>query len=123
MAETFSISGSWRTTPSAGAQGDITALADLFTTMVIKRKQVTELDLTSDPVVAVALGGSIHVLSVRTVGGRANIRITTAGGSTQVVPVDTLVVIVTDGYPITALDVQRETGVNVQVSLFFAEKA
>lgn len=123
MSETFSIDGDWKTVSPAGGQGVISAVAELFTDLVIKRKQVVELDLTSDAAVAVALGGSIDALVVSTIGGRATVRITHAGGATQIIPVNALLVLVTEDYQISALDVARETGVNVQVSVFFAEKA
>lgn len=124
MSDSFQLQGSWQTTPQAGSlSGELVSLASLNEYVTLKRKSTAELDLTTDDPVVVSLGGNIHVLHVKTIGGKARVRFTSADGAAQALPVDGVLEWICQKVPVTALDVTRETGVNVQVKLFFGEKA
>lgn len=78
-------------------------------------KVIAPLSLLADGPIALALDGlSVNALRVQT-NNPITMRITTAAGTTQVIPVDPLAVIVSLTVPITAIDFTRQSGVATEV--------
>lgn len=126
MADQFRLSGGYGTSPATGAQasGDPQIDANLDERLSLGNKTSFTVSLAADDVSTVDLCGmtNIHVLVLRTVGGKVRARITSADGSTQSVPVDPLLIFISKSVPITALDLTRVAGVPTTVKVFFGER-
>lgn len=122
----FQLLGSYTTAPSSGSpSADPSLNAVLDEKLTLKRKSVREYTLDADGVQAVDLGGlaAAHVVVVKCVGGKAKLRLTSADGATQAVPVDSFAAFISESVPFTALDLTREAGIEVTVKIFLGEKA
>lgn len=88
-------------------------------------EQYSQLTLTNDSPALLPLGGlsSINTLIVKCVGGKVRVRITSADGSQQAVPVDTFLALISASVQITAVDVTRTPGVQTIVRYFLGQKA
>lgn len=126
MADTLQISGAWSSTPlvSDPACGTPSITAPIAETLQLKERQLWEDLLTADPAVAVAFGGvaNAHVVIVKT-NKKVRLRLTSADGSAQAVPVDGFLQLITKTVPYTAIDVTRVAGVDTKVKVFLGEKA
>ncbi len=124
MADTFRITGQWSTSPILGTSSAIPAFdAPIDEIVQIIRKNTDDLTLTVDTPVVVSLGGltNVHVLVIKTIGGKIQLRVTSADGSTQAFPVDTFLMLITQSVPITAIDVTRVANTETQVHVFMGE--
>ena len=65
---------------------------------------------------------SAHVVIIRTVGGRVDVRITHAGGSTQIIPVDALLILTSTTRPITAINLTEPDARAKTVKVFLGEE-
>jgi hypothetical protein len=63
------------------------------------------------------------VVIVKAVGGPIKLRLTSADGTDQVVPVDTFAAIMSASVPFTAVSVQRSPGVATTVRFFLGQLA
>ena len=81
--------------------------------------------LSADSVQSVDLGGlsNVNFLSVRAVGGKIRVRITSADGTNQSIPVDPILVLRSDSVNITALDLTRLANTETEVYIVLAERA
>lgn len=81
--------------------------------------------LTSDAALVVPLGSmtEVNALIVKAIGAKVRVRVTSADGSTQAVPVDSLLVLLAGSVPITAIDLMRVAGVETAVEVFLGQKA
>lgn len=79
--------------------------------------------LSTDSPVNVDLSGlsEAHYLTVRS-SAKVRVRITSADGNNQAIPVNPFAIIVCSGEPITAIDLTREAGVETTVEVFFAQE-
>lgn len=126
MADTFKLSGSYTTQPTSGSpSADPEVVAPIDEAVGLIRKSLSIFDLTVDTPVAVGFGGltNAHVLIVKTVGGKVRLRITTADGATQAIPVDSFYASISLTVPITAIDVTRVAGQPTTVKVFLGERA
>lgn len=89
----------------------------------ITNKELGYYELTADATQAVSFGGctSGNVLIVKTIGGKVRLRITSADGSTQAIPVDTFFALISLSVPFTAVDVTRTAGVETLVQTFIGQ--
>jgi len=114
-------------TPASGSPSAApTVSAPIDETMVLKRApSVSEYELTSDAVQAVAFGPAVnaHVIVIKSVGGKIKARLTSADGATQAIAVDSFSVIISESVPYTALDLTRVSGVTTTVKVLLGEKA
>lgn len=126
MADTFALTGSYSTNPTTGSPSAIPSLnAPLDERMQLENKSVQFFDLTADPAVNVLFpaGFNCNVLVVKVDGGKAKVRITSADGATQSIPVDGFLALTSQSVPITAIDLTRVPGVQVQVQVFMGDQA
>jgi hypothetical protein len=89
----------------------------------ITNKELGYYDLTADAAQVVSFGGCAHgnVLVVKALGGKVRLRITSADGSQQAVPVDSFLVLISLSVPFTAVDITREAGVETFVQTFIGQ--
>ena len=126
MTDTFKLSGDYTTEPATGVVSAVPQLsAQLSETVSLVRKSVQRISLTVDTAVTVDLCGltQFEVLVVKTIGGKVRVRLTSADGSSQAVPVDTLLAVISSSVPYTALDLTRVAGTTTTVEVFMGEKA
>lgn len=127
MAYEFELSGGVTTTPLDGA----TSLApnvdsEIAESMVLARSPTAyEVDLTVDTPVPVQLGGntSVNVVILKTIGGKVRARVTSADGTTQAVPVDSVLIITSRSVPITAIDLTRVPATPTTVLVYLGQLA
>lgn len=126
MSAVFAIVGSYSATPASGSpSADPIVTAPLDERQMLATLQYSQLTLTSDTPVSLPLGGltSANVLIVKAVGGKVRVRITSADGSQQAVPVDTFLALMSASVPMTAVDVTRTPGVQTVIRYFLGQKA
>lgn len=126
MASTFALTGTYQAMPPYGMpSGDplITAPVDERQTLALEL--AGQLLLATDAPVTVPFGGltSASVVVLKVVGGPAKVRLTSAAGATQVVPVDSFLTLMSGAVPFTAVSVEREPGVPVTVKFFLGQRA
>lgn len=124
MADVFNIGGNYTTTPASGApSADPSYIAPIDESLTLIRKHHDTIDLTSDSITPVQFGGVIngHVLIVKTVGGKVQVRVTSSDGSTQSIPVDSFLAVISNTVPITAVDLTRIPGNATTVKIFLGE--
>ena len=125
MAKTYTLNGEWSAAPTVGVPtGEPSVLAPLRESIALSRVSSQEFDLSSDSAVSVNLNGltEIHVLSIKTVGGKVRAQLTSADGTTQSVPVDSVLVLISSSVPVTALTLTRVAGTSTKVHLFMGER-
>lgn len=128
MADKFQIVGSWGTTPQTGsllASGRASELAPINESVVLsKKKGQDDYVLEVDTAVAVDFGGldEAHVVSIFS-DRKIRVRLTSADGATQAVPVDGMLKIISRTVPFTAIDLTRVAAQETRVSVFLGEKA
>lgn len=92
---------------------------------MLATEQYSQLTLASDSPAALPFGGlsEANVLIVKCVGGKVRVRITSADGSQQSVPVDSFLALISASVPMTTVDVTRVPGVQTVVRYFLGQKA
>jgi hypothetical protein len=124
--DTFKLSGSYSTQPLSGSpSADPEVTAPIEELITLKNKAISLYELTADAVQVVGLCGltNAHVVIVKTVGGKVKLRLTSADGTTQSVPVDSFFCVISQSVPFTALDLTRVSGVTTTVKVFLGERA
>lgn len=126
----LSLEGSWVVAPmSSSLLGPVSGLSSISTPLVeslaLAQFSAQRITLSSDSVTAVALGGltAVNALLVKALDGKVRVRVTSADGSTQAVPVDRLLVLLADSVPMTAIDLMRVAGAETTVEVFLGQKA
>ncbi len=126
---TLALNGSVTVTPLASSLlGPVSGLASvavpLLESLALAQFSNLSLTLASDAALVVPLGGmtAVNVLIVKPIGAKVRVRVTSADGSTQAVPVDSLLVLLADSVPLTAIDVMRVSGVETAVEVFLGQK-
>ena len=127
MSDTFKIRGDYLSQPSSGNPSAYpTVSSPIDETLVLSKTPLTaEYVLTADAAQDVAFGhiSNAHVVIIKTVGGKVRVRLTSADGSQQSIPVDSLLVLISQSVPFTALDLTRVTGVQTNVKVLLGERA
>ncbi len=126
MADLFTLAGSYTATPASGSPS-----ADPLVNAPISEQQVLGVQLTSvcaltnDNVTPLPFGciDGATVVIVKAVGGKIKLRLTSADGTDQVVPVDTFAAIMSAAVPFTSVSVQRSPGVATTVKFFLGQLA
>lgn len=126
MADSFKLTGSIVTEPLSGiGSADAELSAPLDEALSLKRKSLVEMELTADSPAAVSFGGVVnaHLLIVKVlVGSEIRLRLTSAKGALQAIPVDGFIILFSGTTPITAIDVTRTAGVATTVEIVLGEK-
>ena len=123
--DTFRFSGSYTTRPTSGnPSGDPEIEASIDERVGLANKVIGLYELTTDSPVSVGLGGltGANVVIVKTVGGKARVRLTSSDGTTQAVPVDSLMVLITSSVAVTAIDLTRGAGVSTTVKVTLGQQ-
>ena len=126
MSDQFTLSGSYTVTPLGGAASlDPNIDSPLSEALTLQSKQYVPVHLTVDTPVPVPYGTVVnaHVIILKTQGGKVKARLTSADGSVQSVPVDSVLIIRSDSVPITAIDLTRVSATDTIVRVFLGEKA
>jgi hypothetical protein len=125
MSDVFSLQGGYTATPASGCpSGSPSVDTPICESIVLKAKQIVEPTLTVDSPIAVGFGGvtSANVVVIKT-HGKVKARLTSADGTTQSVPVDSFLVLISLTVPVTAIDLTRVAGTDTIVEIFLGEKA
>lgn len=125
MASLFSLTGTYAAYPSAGSpSADPTITAPIDERVNLDLELASQLTLTADAPVALPFGGltGASVVVVKSVGGPVVLRLTSAEGALQRVPVDTFVVLMSTGTPYTAIDVTRSPGSLTTIKFYLGER-
>jgi hypothetical protein len=123
--DVFRLLGSYSTQPAEpgsglpGAEASIDEIVSLA-----KAPLVAEYSLTGDSPVSVSLGGlsNVGVLVIKATGGKVRARLTSADGSQQAVPVDSLLILTSLTVPITAIDLTRVAGISTVARVTLGER-
>ena len=125
MANQFVLSGGYTTTPLEGVPSFAPNIdAPIDEAMTIRTKTEYDQDLTVDTPVALQFGGiaSANVVILKSTSGKFRARLTSADGTQQSVPVDSVLVLITQSVPITAIDLTRLPATATTVRVYLAEK-
>lgn len=127
MADLFKLSGQWGTSPQTGsllASGAASLLAPINESVILAQKNFDDYRLLVDTPIAVAFGGvtNAHVVVVFT-DRKIRVRLTSADGAAQAVPVDGYLTIISDAVPFTAIDLTRVAAQETRVKVFIGEKS
>lgn len=131
MGAVLILKGSASVAPTVGTpSGEMVNLGPIEERVLVGFRLDQQFDLTVDtavvvPVLRAASGpfnAGAHVLMVKVVGGKVRVRITTSDGSTQAIPVDSFLSLISLAVPITAVDFTRVASTLTTVKLFMAEK-
>jgi len=110
----------------AFASTEVSTFSGTFDTALVCSQWTTQqYALTSDSAVTVnlsAVDSEANYVSVRVIGSKVIVRITTSDGTSQIVPVDTFFVLRCDSVPITAMTLTRTAGSSASVTLILAKK-
>lgn len=126
MASSFALTGSYTATPSgAYPSGDPMVTASLDERMSLANELVSQLVLDSEGPTSIPLGGldKVNLLVLKVAGNPVTVRLTSAAGTTQAIPVDTFLSLFSRGSDITAIDVTRTLGSLTTIKYFLGEKA
>jgi hypothetical protein len=126
VAYQFVLTGGYTSTPMDGVPSLAPNVdAPIDESMVITKKTESDVDLNVDTPVAVQFGGaaSASVVILKTVGGKVKARLTSADGTTQVVPVDSTFILISRSVPITAIDLTRVPATPCKVIYYLGEAA
>lgn len=98
---------------------------ELIARMPIAAKTSDQFTLSTDAPQSVPLGGltGADVVVLQLVSGSLSASLTSANGSAQIVPVSSLLLLITKGTPVTALSLTRSPGVPTQVHVLLAQAA
>lgn len=126
MSENFTLEGFWRSEPKTTgvvASGCPTFNTPIAETVLLAKKQFTDVALDADAVEAVPFGDVVnaHVVMMKAT-RKVTVRLTTSEGATQIVPVDTVLQLISESVPYTAIDLQRVVGQSTSVKVFLGEK-
>jgi len=126
MADQLTLDGSVTTTPEMGTVSGFPMLAfPLKEAQALAFMQSSKYLLTADAVQSVNFGGvtNASVLLVKCVGGKVRVRVTSADGAVQSVPVDSLFMLLCESVPITAVDLTRVPATETTVEVFLAQRS
>ena len=123
MSSILTVQGSIADVPSEGTPG-VDSSIELDERMLLATgMRVIPIDLGADAPVVVDLTGAtnVHALAILA-DAKVRVRITSADGATQAVPVDGLLLLFSKSVPITAIDLTRVAGVATSVRVLIGSK-
>ena len=126
MSDQFTLSGSYNVTPLGGSASlDPSIDSPLNEALTLQSKQYIPIHLTTDAATPVPYGTVVnaHIVILKAAGGKVKATLTSADGSAQVVPFDTVLIVRSDSMPITAISLTRTLATDTTVRVFLGEKA
>lgn len=126
MADQFTLSGSYTATPASGSpSADPMITAPINESMMLGTELASQITLNADAPASLPFGGlsGVNALIVKCVGGKIIVRITSADGSAQAIPVDSFLALTSASADITAVTVQRTPATQTVVKYFLGQKA
>lgn len=125
MADQFTLSGQYQTSPSVGAPSGFPAvITPLLEQFNIIAKHVDTVTLSADATSPLSFGGvtQAHVLIFVATGGPIQVAMTSTYGTLQVIPCDDLLIIISKTtIPVTAVNLTRTPGVSTTVQVFLGQ--
>jgi hypothetical protein len=125
VADVYSITGSYQSTPAVGvpsAIASVVAPIDESTTLVKKDYDTVSLDADGPQPLPFPSGMTVaNVLNIKTTGGKVTVRVTSADGATQAFPVDPFLALICRSVGITAIDLTRIPGTPTVVDVFIGQ--
>ena len=125
MADTFTLAGSWSANPAIGAPSGIAYFCTpISEALQLTRKDYDTIVLAADAPVAVDFGGGVtsaHVVIIKATGGKVKVALTSADGTLQAIPVDSMLILISRTVPFTALELTRLAGTATQVEVFLGQ--
>lgn len=111
--------------PVGNPSGQPQALVSFDEISYTQRVLTTNIRLTADTAVSLSLGqlAAVNFLSIRADGGKVRVRITSADGTSQSIPVDPFLILRCDSVGITAIDITRTAGIDTDVYAVLGEKS
>lgn len=127
MADKFTSTGSWGTSPQTGSllsSGAPSMSAPVNVSVMLSQKNFDDYVLVADAVVPVAFGGvtNAHVIEIES-DRKIKVRLTSADGAAQVIAVDGRLELISKTVPYTAIDLQRVAGQETRVKVFIGQKS
>ena len=125
MADSFQLAGSWSASPASGSPSGIANFcAPISEALSLTKKDYDTISLTADAASVVNFGSGVteaQVVIIQAVGGKIRVRLTSADGATQAIPVDGTLILISRTVPITAIDLTRTTGITTTVDVFLGQ--
>jgi len=122
----FSLAGSYLADPLSGDTSlDPSTPAPIDEQMTLDKRSVFDVKLTTDALAAVPMGGitSAHIVILKAIEGKVLAKLTSVAGIAQIVPVDKVLILISEGDPITAISLTRTPALLTTVRVFLGEKA
>jgi len=123
--QTLELSGSLALKPPIGTpSGQPSVIAAFSEKIALERQLSANYTLSSDSAATVSISPltGVNFLMVKASGGELRVRITSSDGTTQAIPVDSLLVLISNTVDITAIDLLREAGIETEVFLVLGQK-
>lgn len=125
MADIYSITGSYQSTPAVGVPSGIASIPvpiDESTTLVKKDYYTISLDVDGPVSVPFPPGMTVaNVVNAKTTGGKVTMRVTSPDGALQAFPIDPFLALITRSVAITAIDLTRIPGTPTVVDIFIGQ--
>lgn len=120
MADRLDIDGTFVVTPSGTPSLELTPSGTIDETLQLTKRSNDKWDLSAAVSQVISFGPvtDAHVVKAKTVGGEIILEITTAEGTDQTVPVDSVLILISETNPVTAI---KATGTG-ELNLFLGEK-
>lgn len=121
MSSRFDLAGSLTVTPLEGDGPDVGEV--IHEILALEDFKFSTYTLDADAPVDVDFGGlsAANVVMIKVTGGKVRVRLTSADGATQAVPVDSLLVLVDRATTVSAIDLTRTPSTSTRVQVFLGE--
>lgn len=124
MSDTFRLQGTFQSIPILGSPSAQPRVeSPISETAQLTNRELGQYTLTSDSAQVVSLGGlsEANVIIIKAVGGKIRVRLTSADGSQQAIPVDSFLALISLTEPYTAIDITRTPATETIVSTFLGQ--
>lgn len=126
MSALFKLQGDYSTKPLSGSpSGDPAVASPILEQVSLSNQSIGTISLDADGPVTLPLGAltQVNVIALKSVGGRVTLRYTSADGTDQAFPVDSFIAHITQSAALTAITVERVTGIQTIVNFFLGERS
>ena len=123
--QNLAFTGSASLKPPVGTpSGQPTTLVSYDEKVSLDKCLTGNLTLSTDNATSISLGSltGVNWLSIRALGAKVRVRITSSDGTSQAIPVDPTLILRSDSVDITAIDVTRTASIETEVFYVFGQK-